>query len=376
MISYKKTLSTLFLASTIFFFTGCDKKDEKQTVVKKEITKVNVHTVQKKTYPIWVDFSGKTEAFQDVNIVPRVKGELQKEFFKAGDLVKKGDVLFKIDDIEYKAILAQKIATLKRDEANLNLAIANVNRYQPLVKKDLAPKEKLDELIANKKQLEATVIADKSIIKQAQLNVDYCLIHATIDGQIGKSLINIGNIVDTSKILAKIVNSKKLYVNFNPSSNEVSLLKKYKSQKFPIVKVTPANSENQVLEVEGEIDFIDNVTNKETGTVAIRAIIDNKQNLLFPGTFVSIKLFVTDKLKLIAVHPNNLAQNQLGSYLLVVDENNKIQTRQVELGYSNSDLSIIKSGLNAGDKIVVSSINKLRSNQVVKASEVKNPIKL
>ena len=141
-------------------------------------------------------------------------------------MVKKGDALYKIDDTEYTAILAQKLATLKKDEANLNLIIANVNRYAPLVEKDLAPREKLDELIANKKQAAATVDADKSTIKQAQINVDYTTIRATIDGQIGKSLINIGNIVDSSSSLATIVQSKKLYVNFNPSSNQVSLLKK------------------------------------------------------------------------------------------------------------------------------------------------------
>jgi len=377
MILHKNILTSFLLCSTLLFLAGCGKKEEKKIVVKEEKTlSVNVHTLKKQTYPIWVDFSGKTQAFKDVTIVPRIKGELKKKFFKAGDMVKKGDVLFKIDDTEYKAILAQKSATLKKDEANLKLALANVKRYTPLVKKDLAPREKLDELIASQEQLEATISSDKSTIKQAQINVDYTQVRATISGQIGKSLINTGNIVDQSSSLAKIVQSKQLYVNFNPSSNEVSLLKKYKSEEFPTIKVTPQNNENNTLQLSGKIDFIDNVTNQATGTVAMRAIINNQENLLFPGTFVEIKLFVTDQLSVIAVHPNNLSQNQLGSYVLVVDENKKVQTRQIEISYSNTDLVIIKSGLKADDKIIVSALKQLKNNQKVNTVEVNNPIKL
>ena len=102
--------------------------------------------------------------------------------------------------------------------------------------------------------------------------------------------------------------------------------------------------------------------------------IDNKDNIIFPGTFVEIKLFVTDKLSVLALHPNNLAQNQLGSYVLVVDENNKVQTRQIETSYSNNDLVIVKKGLQAGDKVIVSALKQLKVSKTVNAVEVKNPI--
>lgn len=375
MKTYKKYLTAIIVSSSIVFFAGCEKKDEQKVIVKKEgVSKVNVHTLQKQTYPIWVDFSGKTRAVQEVTIVPRVSGELKESYFKAGDLVKKGQLLFKIDDSEYQAILAQKKATLKKDIASLNLAIANVKRYKPLVEKQLAPLEKLDELIASQKQLEAVVNADKSVIKQVQLDVEYCSIRATIDGQIGKQLVDLGNIVTSSSELANIVQTNYLYVNFNPSNNEVSMMKKYKSMENPIVNITPENSGNNILQLDGAVDFIDNITNETTGTVAMRAKINNKEKILFPGTFVDIKLFITDKIPVIAVHPNNISQNQLGSYVLIVDESNKIQTKQIEITYSNKDLVIVKSGLKDGDKVVVSPIKKLKNSQVVVALEVKNPI--
>jgi RND family efflux transporter MFP subunit len=336
---------------------------------------IHIHTLKKETYPLWIDFSGKTEASKKVELTSRVNGELQRIFFKAGDEVKKGQPLFKIDDSQYSTILEQKEANLEKNRASLALAMANVKRYTPLINKGLAPKEKLDELKAIQKQMQATVNADFASIKQARLDVDYTTIKSTIDGKVGKTLVDIGNLVSASNtVLAHIINAKTLFVNFSPSANEVSLIKKYKSETNPRVIIKPENS-GKSLELNGNIDFIDNTSNESTGTVAMRAKIDNKNSLLFPGTFVEIKLFLTDKLEFIAVPTNAIFQNQLGSYVFVVDTQNKIQTRQIKITYSNKDFIIVKEGLNSGDKIVLSATNRLKNNQIVEPIEIKNPIK-
>lgn len=372
---YKKILSLSIIFTSLFIFSACEKKEEKK-VEAQEIKKVEVqvNTMKKETYPIWVDFSGKTEAFKNVEVTSWVNGELKEIFFKAGEDVKKDQLLFKIDDSQYNAILEQKTAGLQKDQASLNLAISNVNRYKPLVKDGLAPREKLDELEATQKQLQAVVNASKASIKQATLDVEYTQIKATIDGKVGQNLLDVGNLVNASStILTKIVDSKKLYVNFNPSTNEVSLINKYKSQENPTVKIKLEN--NDSIELKGNIDFIDNSTNQTTGTVLMRAIIDNKDNIIFPGSFVEIKLFITDNIPLLAVQPNILGQNQLGSFVYVVNAENKIQSKQVEIQYSNKDLAIIKSGLEEGDRVVVSDITKLRNNLLVNATVVENKIK-
>lgn len=239
----------------------------------------------------------------------------------------------------------------------------------------MAPREKLDELIAKQRELQAVVNADNASIKETQINLDDTLIKAPIFGKIGKSLIDVGNNVSTSNKLVHITQSNELYVNFNSSSKEIFLLNQYKSEKYPKVIVLPEDVSNLDLGLEGRIDFIDSVTDEKTGTVSMRAIINNKKDLLFPGTFVNIKLFVTDKIPVIAVHPNNLSQNQLGFFIYIVDTNNKIQKRQVEIDYSNKDLAIIKSGLKENDKIVVSATNRLQENEEVVTLEVANPIK-
>lgn len=373
MNTLSKTIALITLLSLTFIFLGCESKETTKKVAK-AVTSVEINTIKKQTYPIWVGFSGKTKAYLDVMIVPRINGELEKVLFKDGDIVKKGDVLFKVDDRVYAAILAQKEATLKKNQASLALAIANLKRYEPLVKKNLATKEKLDELIASKKQLEATVKADQSTINQARLDVEYCTIISPIDGRIGKSLIDIGNIVNNTSKLANIVQVDYLKVNFNPSSNEVMLINKYKSKKNPIVKVVPENLSDASLQLRGEIDFVDNVTNNMTGTIAMRAKIDNKEGRLFPGTFVEIQVFVTDKLSLIALDPNTVAQNQMGAYVMVLNEKDQIETRQIDVSFRNKDLFIIKEGLVEGDRVVVSAISKLRNNQKVIPKEVPNKI--
>lgn len=378
MQTNKKLLTSLFFVSSIFLLSGCnDKKVEEEKVVVKEVKKttVQVHTIKKETYPIWVNFTGKTEAKNNVFVTTKVAGELKEIYFKAGQIVQKGQKLFKIDDRAYKAVLLQKKSSLQKDRANLNLAIANVKRYKPLVEKGLAPREKLDELIANQKQLQAIINSDSATIKEAQIDVDDTIIKASISGKIGKSLIDIGNNITTSDKLVNIVQSEELYVNFNPSSKEVFLLNQYKSEKYPKVIVLPEDIENMDLGLKGKVDFIDSVTNETTGTVGMRATINNEKELLFPGTFVNIKLFVTDKIPVIAVHPNSLSQNQLGFFVYTVTPENKIKKTQVKVEYSNKDLAIIKSGLNTGDKVIVSATNKLQENQEVITNEVANPIK-
>jgi RND family efflux transporter MFP subunit len=304
-----------------------------------------------------------------------VAGELQEIYFKAGESVKKGQKLFKIDDRAYKAILSQKKASLQKDRANLNLAIANVKRYKPLVQKGLAAREKLDELVANQKQLQAIINADNATINEAQIDVDDTIIKASISGKVGQSLIDIGNNINTSDKLVNIVQANDLYVNFNPSSKEVFLLNQYKSEKYPKIIVLPENIDNIELGLKGKVDFIDSVTNETTGTVGMRAIIKNDKELLFPGTFVNIKLFITDKIPFVAVHPNTLSQDQLGFFVYTINAENKVQKTQVEVEYNNKDLAIIKSGLKAGDKVIISATNKLLENQEVISNEVANPIK-
>jgi len=359
---------------------GCsDAKTKSVPQTEKPKTAVDVYTLKKETLPIWIEFSGKTEAYNDVAVLARVKGTLEKIYFKAGDHVKKGDLLYKIEESEYRAILNQKEASKKKNQASLKLAISSLERYKPLVEKELATREKLDQLIAQKEEIEALIKADESAIAQAKLNLDYTEVRASIDGTIGKNLIDVGNVVgssaDNSK-LADIIQYNPLYANFSPSGKDVTLINRYKSEEYPKVKVyIPSQNKADVLMHDGAIDYIDSKTNESTGTVAMRALIQNPNYTLRAGTFVQIKLFLSDQIPLFALSPNNVMENQLGSYLFVVNEQGILETKQVKVTFSTKEMLIIDyESLKEGDKIVVSPLAKLQKGQAVIVKDVPNPV--
>jgi RND family efflux transporter MFP subunit len=372
-----KFRSIIFLITASLFFNACNKEEEKKPQAKKieKAQQVEILTLNEKFLPIWVSFVGKTQASKNVDVIARVKGRLEKMHFKPGSMVKEGDLLFEIEDDEYLATLEQQKAKLEQDKANLQLSINDIKRYEPLVAKDLATKEKLDQLIAKKKEVEAMVMSDKAAIRQAKLNLSYCTIIARISGKIGRNLLDVGNMVgttsDNSK-LANIVSSNPMYIYLHPSNNQVQKMLEYQSQKDMPVKVYQPDikTENgKYIYYNGYIDFIDNTTNLTTGTVTIRASVKNNSYTLFPGSFVNVDVFVTNKIPVIAVPPTTVYQNQLGSYVYVVDENNRIQTRQFKQSFATKNLIAVKSGLKVGDKIVISGAQKLKKDLLVQPKE-------
>jgi len=371
----KLTISLVLLVSSLAI-TACSETKEKEVVVETKPIEVKVHTLKREIYPIWAKFSGKTQAVDEVTVLARVSGELQKSFFKAGDMVKKGQHLFTIDKSKYQTIWDEKNSILEKDKASLALAKANVKRYTPLVKEMLAPLEKLDELIASQKQLEATVKADEAALESAKLNLEYCEVKATISGQIGKEMVLMGNIVNSETKLAQIVRTDELYVNFNPSANEVSIIQKYKSQEKPKVKVYLKGKKNIKLELDGEIDFIDSISSTSTGTVAMRAKVFNPQKLIFPGSYVEIELLIKDNASIVAIDPDQIYQNQQGQYIFIVDNNNTVKVKPIKPIFSNNDMSILSYKEYEGDRVVAETLSFLKDGMKVVPIEVDNLVKV
>ena len=361
---------------SLLFLYGCGSTDEtKQSDMEEKPLAVKVHTLKKELYPIWIRFTGKTEAIDDVDVIARVSGELESYHFKPGQKVKKDDLLFSIDKSEYQTAWDQKNAKLQKDKASYALAMANVRRYTPLVKEQLAPKEKLDELSATLKELEADITADKAALERAALDLAYCDIRASIDGQIGKPYILPGNLVKTEDVLAKIVQAKELYVNFSPSAHEVALIKKYGKAKYPKVKVHIRGDEKVTEPLYGKIDFIDNISNSSTGTVAMRAIVQNDKELIFPGTFVEIALYLGGY-KALAVDPDQISHDQLGEYVYVVNAQNTITKKYIKSFFSNNELVLVGDSLKEGDRVVVGTVSGLAEGSKVTPTETTDPVKV
>ena len=367
---------TIVATLILFVLSGCGQEKQKAVAtVEQPPVVLEVHTLKKERYPIWISFSGKTQAIDEVDMIARVKGELKAAHFTPGQQVKKGDLLFTIDKSEYQTNWNQHYAILEKDKASYALAQANVRRYTPLVKEQLAPQEKLDELTATLKQLEATIKADKATLERAKLNVDYCDMRATIDGQIGKPLVLTGNLVNVGDILGKIVETKKLYVNFNPSANEVALIKRYSKEEKPAVRVAIRGNKKITETLNGKIDFIDNVSNSSTGTVAMRAIVENEKGLIFPGSFVEINLFLGEY-SVLAIHPDQVSLDQEGSYVSVVNADNRVHMVHITPLFTNNDLMLVGEELQVGDRVIVGVVSGLTEGMKASPSEVPNPVKI
>lgn len=351
-------------------FSGCQKKEES---AQSEIPPVSVEVlnVTKAPIPIWADFVGKTQANKIVDVVARVQGRLEKVHFTQGQYVKKGDILFSIERSDYDAQFDRSVAHLNQNKASLELAKNDVARYRPLVEKDLAPREKLDQLISKVREIEAMIDADRSSIAQAKLSVDYTQVRAEISGKIGRNLIDVGNVVGTSpenSKLATIVNDNPMYVYFSPSNAQMQNMLRYRSSTVMKTKAVQPDVliANQQKTYDGVVDFIDNMTDATTSTVSMRSAQSNPDGQLLSGTFVDLKVFITDKLPIIAIPLVAMGENQLGSFVYVVDSNNTLKAIQVEIEYANKTVAAIKEGsVKPGDKIVVSGLNKLSEGMKV-----------
>ena len=370
MIHTKKILGTILLSS-IMMFSACS--EEKKAVVAKVAPplSVNTITIKKAPVPIWKQFTGMTKSSADQEIRARVPGILKKIYFKDGAFVKKGQKLFMIEQDQYIAARDSAKAKKAQDEASLRLAQADVNRYAPLVKEGLAPRATLEQYQAQESALKAAILGDDAGIRTAELQLSYTMVRAPISGKVSARRVDIGNLVGQgeSTLLTTIMNIDPMYAYFSPSQNDVRLFEKYSDKKNPLAYIT-INGATEQLRFDGRVDFSDNTVDPMTSTISMRAIIPNPKGAVLPGTFVYVNLFINDKYEFIMVPPEVIFTDQLGKFLYIVDKDNKAKRINIKTGYSTRFYASVSKGLSSGDRVIVSSLVKLKPGLSVKANDV------
>ncbi len=363
-------LSTLFL-SFVFLLSGCSQ--EKQKEVKKQVPPllVEVISVKKEAVPIWKRYTGITKASSDQEVRARVSGILEKCYFKDGQLVKKGQKLFKIEQSKYIAALNAAKAKKAQDEASLALAIADVNRYAPLVKEGLAPRATLEQYQAQKLGLKAAIAGDIAQINKAKLELSYTIIKAPVDGRVSARHIDVGNLVGQGEatLLTTIVKIDPIYTYFSPSQSDVQLFQKYRNKDKPDAFITVSGNMEE-LRLNGFVDFANNSVDPLTSTITMRATINNKEGKVLPGTFVYVNLFINDKYKFLMIPPEVVFNDQLGSYVYIVDENSTVKRVDITTDYSSKYYVSVHDGLKDGDKLIISALVKLKPGRKVTIKDV------
>ena len=367
----------------------------------------------------YAEFTGRTDAVVNTDIRPRVTGYLVGMPFKEGALVKKDDVLFQIDDRPYKASLDQAKATLDAAKAALDQAKATLEATRAgLIKaqadydiglavqkqnkgaiseQELArrlgardeAKASVESALAGVPKAQATIEQTRASLGQTQLNYDWCKVRSPIDGQVGRYLFTLGNLVNADlTVLTTVVTTHPMYVYFDIDENTMLdvLRKRVLPSKVDLlaekdgVPVFCGLADEQGFPHKGYVNFGNNVVNPSTGTITMRGVFENPANpvgkaLLRPGMFVRVHLPLDRPRRALLVSEKALGSDQGQKFLLVVDDKNVVAYRRVKTGpLQENGLRVIADGLKTGERVIISGLQMVRPQMTVQTEELPMPV--
>lgn len=355
----------VYFSFMIFLLPSCENK-EKQSPAKQAVP-VSTIVVSHKTVPADFEYVGVAQSSHPVEIRARVEGYLDKIVYQEGSLVKVGELLFLIDPRPFQAALDNAKAELDRAKAGLWDAQRAVERYKPLYEKNAASRRDLDNAIARELSTKADVEAAKAKVVEAELNLSYTALFSPIKGLTGQSTYREGSLLTPgpNSLLTTVSVIDPIWVNFNVSDGDIlknreeikqGRLQYPKDMNFSVEAVL---ADGTLLPSLGKVDFANPTLQQQTGTMMVRAVFANPQALLRPGQFVRAKAMGAIRPNAILVPQKAVMQGKKGMYVYVVQEG-KAQIREVEPGDWYQNDWVIKTGLKAGDEVIVEGVNKVR----------------
>ncbi len=358
--------------ASILLLCACEQQNKYQPPPPAEVT---VAKPDQRKVTLYMELTGSTAPLNRVDLVARVQGFLDKVAYKDGAAVRKGDLLFQIDPEDYKISLQIAQATQQQQEALLIQADADLKRKQDLVKTSAVSIAQVDDSRAKRDSTIAALDQAKGQVEQAKRNLAYTTITAPFDGTMSARLVDPGAMVGAGSPtkLATIVQLDPLYVKFNIDEQQVLTVRERMREMGVTLKDLGPIPVDIGLQTEtgyphtGTLDYVAPEIDTSTGTLAGRAIIDNKDALLEPGLFVRVRIPKQLNVDSLLVPDIALGNNQQGRYLLVVDAKNVVEQRQVEVGeLVDGALRIIKSGLKPDERVIVGgAMRALPGNTVV-----------
>lgn len=350
---------------TITFLNG-----QKTAKLRMLPVKVETKVIEEKDINVQYDYVGRIEAKDEVKIVSRVNGYLQKRYYKEGDFVKKGQPLLLIEQDEYILAVKNAEADLKRIQASYNNSLVELNRAKELVKGDYVSRSYYDEVFAKYEADKASIDAAKAILAKAKLNLSYTNILAPFDGKIGELFITEGNYVTAQTgELANLVSIDPIYASFTVKRDDLRILNGNSETSSIGADISLKLTDGTIYDESGKVDFIDNTVNKDLGTIMLRATFNNKNKKLIPNDFVRVILTSKEKHKVTLVPQDAVLENVSSKYVWIIDENNCAKQKDIKVNGQYEKSWIVTEGLEPGEKIISTNLQSIRSGSKVQVVE-------
>jgi membrane fusion protein (multidrug efflux system) len=355
---------------------GC--VDAKQAPQAPQPPEVSVATVRKASVPVVTELPGRTSAYLVAQVRARVDGIVLKREFKEGAEVKAGQRLYQIDPAPYRAALDSAIGTLQKSQANLAAQNALEERYKQLVSGNAVSKQDYDNAISTQGQAAADVVFGKAAVQTARINLGYTDVVAPITGRVGLSIITQGAFVQASAatLMTTIQQIDPIYVDLNQSSVQgLQLRRDIASGKVKVngpdqAKVTVFLEDGTQYPVQGTLQFSDITVDQNTGSVTVRAIVPNPNNVLLPGMFLRARVDEGVDDNALLVPQTGVTHNAQGqATALVVGADNKVALRTIQATRTVGANWVVDGGLKEGEKVIVSGVQKVQPGALVRTVE-------
>jgi len=306
-----------------------------------------------KPMPVLIEAVGTVEPEHSVQVRAQVSGVLQAVLFKEGDRVKAGQQLFQIDSRTFEASYRQAQAQMARNMAQLENAKVQQERLEPLLKREFITRQEFDVAVTSTKSLEATVSADRALVEQAKIQLEFSRIFAPITGRTGTLAIKPGNLVPTAGggvPLVTINSIDPVLVAFSIPERQLEDIRRYQNEKDMRIEILPDRYGPPVA--LGKLDFIDNTVTPQTGTVLLKTRVVNDKEVLWPGQFVNVRVVLTIEPEALVVPDAAVQPGQEGSFVYLIDGDSKVVVRQIKVSRQIGPEVVVAAGIKPGDQVI------------------------